>query len=129
MSIQELGHLPITALPDFDIQPGKPSNECISIKLPRTNLDQQDLIDQWRVAINQGETLTVEGSYLWDLALLLEGCTSEHEYRADWDNHNHDVVRLSKSLIYILRHLLGVKFYSEGFVSLPHLTTMQKSVG
>ena len=39
MSIQERGNLPITAFPDFDLQPGKPSNECLSIKLPRTNLD------------------------------------------------------------------------------------------
>ena len=86
------------------------------MKIPRTNLAQQSLIDQRRLAINSGGALTVGGSYLWDLALLWEGCTSEHEYRADWDSHNHKVVRLSKSLIYILRHSLGAKFDSEGFV-------------
>ena len=84
MSIQERGHLPSTALPDFDIQLGKPSDECLSIKLQRTNLDQEDLLDKRRVDIKQGGTLTVGGSYLWDLALLLEGCTSENEYSVDW---------------------------------------------
>ena len=83
MPIQESGHIPITALPDFDLQPGKPSDECLSIKLPRTNLDHQDLLDQRRLAINKGETLTVEGSCLWGTALLLEGCYSENEYHVD----------------------------------------------
>ena len=70
MFLQERGHIPITALPDFDIQPGKPSDERLSIKLPRTNFDQQYLIDQRRDAVNKGGTLTVGGSYLWDLALI-----------------------------------------------------------
>ena len=73
MPIQERGHLPSTALPDLDLQPGKPSNECLPIKLPRTNLHQQDLFNQRRIATKQGGALTVQGSYLWDLALLLEG--------------------------------------------------------
>ena len=69
--MQECGDLPTTALPDFDLQPGKPRNECLCIKLPRTNSDQQDLLDQRRGAIKHGGTLTVEGSYLWDIALLV----------------------------------------------------------
>ena len=113
MSIQ----VPITALPEFDLQLGKPSCQCLFIKRPRTNLDHQDLIDKRRLAIKSGRTLTVEGSYLWGLALLLEGRTSENEYSDVWDNHNHDVVRLSKSLIYLLRHSPDVKFDAEGFVS------------
>jgi len=70
MSIPECETLPITTLPDFDIKPGKPRDKCLSIKLPRTNLDHQDLLDKRRLAIKSGGTLTVEGSYIWDLALL-----------------------------------------------------------
>ena len=117
MSAQERETLPITALPDFDLQPGKPRYQCLSIKIPRINLDHQDLLDQRRLAIKSGGTLTDEGSYIWDLALLVEGCTSENEYSVDWDNHSRDVVRLSKSLIYLRRHSPDVKFDSEGFVS------------
>ena len=58
-------------------------------------------------------------------ALLLEGCASEHEYRVDGDNHHHDVVRLSKNVIYILRTSPEAKFDSERFASLPHLMTMK----
>ena len=62
MSLQERGDLPTTALPDFDLQPGKPRNECLSIRLPRCNLDQQDRLDHRRGDIKHGGTLTVEGS-------------------------------------------------------------------
>ena len=44
MSTQE--RVPITALPDLALQPGKPRGQCLSIKLPRANLDHQDLHDQ-----------------------------------------------------------------------------------
>ena len=49
----------------------------MSVKLPRTNIDHQDLLAQRRVAVKQAGTLTLGGAYLWDLALLLEGLSSE----------------------------------------------------
>ena len=57
MSIKECSNLPSTALPTFDIQPGEPSDLCVAIKLPRTYLDQEDIITHRRVAIQQGGTL------------------------------------------------------------------------
>ena len=69
MSLQERGDIPITALQYVYLHPGKPRNECLSTKLPRANLDQQDLLDQIRGAIEHGETLTAEGTYLWDICI------------------------------------------------------------
>ena len=40
MSIKERNNIPSTALPAFDLQPGEPSDLCVSIKLPRTYLEQ-----------------------------------------------------------------------------------------
>ena len=73
MSIKERNNLPSTALPAFGLQPGEPSDLCVSIKLPRTILDQEDILTYSRVAIKQGGTLSVSRAYLWDLALWLEG--------------------------------------------------------
>ena len=61
-----------TTLPDLELQPGIPDS-FISVKLPRTNIDYEDILVHRRVAIKQGGTLTLGGAYLWDLALLLEG--------------------------------------------------------
>ncbi len=72
MSIKERNNLPSTALPELDLQPGVPDT-FLSVKLPRTNLDDEDIIVHRRVAIKQGGTLSVGGAYLSDLALLLEG--------------------------------------------------------
>ena len=80
MSIKERNNVPSTALPACDLQLGEPSESCVSIKLPRANLDQEDILTHRRVVTKHGGTLTVSGAYLWDLALLLEGCTSENEY-------------------------------------------------
>ena len=126
MSIKERNNSPGTALPKLELQPGVPDG-FISVKLPRTNLDHQDPLVQRRIAGKSGGRLTVEWSYLWDLALLLGGCTSENEYSVDWDSLNLDVVRLSKSLVYLLRHSLDVKFDLEGFVSLSHLVNDENS--
>ena len=78
-------------------------------------LDQEDLITHRRVAIKQGGTLTVSGAYLRDLALLLEGCTSENEYNIPWSDPSYDVAKLSKTLTYYLRHSPLVTYDSEGF--------------
>ena len=97
MSIKERNNIPSTALPTLDLQPGEPSNLCDSSELPRTNLGEEDLLTHRRVAIKQGGTLSVAGAYLWDLALLLDGCTSENEYRVPWSDQPHDVVKLSRA--------------------------------
>ena len=81
MTIKERSNLPSTACPSFELQLGEPSELCVSIKLPRTNLDKEDLLTHHRVVVNQGGILSVSGQYLWDLALLLEDCTSDNEYR------------------------------------------------
>ena len=78
MTVQERNALVSTSLPDLELQPGSPSG-FISVKLPRTNIDHQDLLVQRRVAIKQGGALTLGGAYLWDLALLLEGLSAENE--------------------------------------------------
>ena len=68
MSTQERSNMSSTALPDFDLQPGVPDG-FISLKLPRTKLDIDELFTHRRVAIQKGGTLTAGGAYLWDLAL------------------------------------------------------------
>ena len=79
-----------------------------------------------RVASKQGGKFTVGGSYLWDVALLLEGCTSENEIRVDWDYHSNSVVNMSKTIVYFLRHSSEVTYDSEGFVCLSELMTVNK---
>ena len=69
MSIRERSNLSSTTLPDFELRPGLPDG-FISVKLPRTNLDYEELFVHRRVAFRKGGTLTVGGAYLWDLALL-----------------------------------------------------------
>ena len=71
MSMHERSNMPSTAPPDFELQLGLPDG-FISVKLPRTNLDLDELFTHRRVAIQKGGTLTVGRAYLWDLALLLE---------------------------------------------------------
>ena len=60
------------------MKPGIPDS-FISVKLPRTNIDDEDIPVHRRVAIKQGGTLTLGGAYLWDIALLLEGLAAENE--------------------------------------------------
>jgi hypothetical protein len=55
MTVQERNALINTSLPDLELQPGSPSGN-ISVKLPRTNIDHQDLLVQRHVAIKQGGT-------------------------------------------------------------------------
>ena len=62
MSIKELGVLPSTALLAYGLQTGEPENLCVSVKLPRTNLDQEVIFTHRRVAIRQGGTLPVSGA-------------------------------------------------------------------
>ena len=97
-----------TALPDLELQPGKPDS-FISVKLPRTKIDYEDILVHCRVAIKQGGTLTLGGAYLWDLALLLEGLAAENEAPANWQDHSEVVVRMSKNLSYFLRHSAEVR--------------------
>ena len=78
MTVQERNALISTSLPDLELQPGNPDS-FISVKLPRTNIDHDDILAQRCVAIKQGGTLTLGGAYLWDLALLLEGLSAENE--------------------------------------------------
>ena len=66
-----------TSLLELELQPGSPGG-FIPLKLPRTNIDHQDLLVQRRVAVKQGGTLTLGGPYFWDLALLLEGLSAEN---------------------------------------------------
>ena len=108
-----------TSLPDLELQLGSPGG-FISVKLPRTNIDHQDLLVQRRVAFC--------GAYLWDLALLLEGLSAENETPVNWDNHADVVVRMSKNLSYVLRHSAEVRCDSEGFVRLLKLMNARHSV-
>ena len=99
MTVQERNALISTSLPDLELQLGSP-NRFISVKLPRTNIDHQDLLVQRRVVVKQGGTLTLGGAYLWDLALLLEGLSTENEIPVNWDNQSDVVVRMSRNLSY-----------------------------
>ena len=82
MSIRERSSLSSTALPGFEVQPGLPDG-FVSGKLPRTNLDYEELVVHRRLASKKGGALTVGGAYLWDLALRLEGCTSENDWTSE----------------------------------------------
>ena len=93
---------------------------CLS-SLPRTNLDHEDLLTHYRVALRQGGTLPAVGQYLWDLALVLEGCASENEYRSQWSNHGIEAAKMSKTLSDVLRHSPTVTYDSEGFVRISDI--------
>ena len=84
-------------------------------------MDKEDLLAHYRVAVNQGGTSSVSGQYLWGLALVLEGCTSENEYRIRWSNHDHQAVKFNKTLAYYLRHSPTVTYGSEGFGSMSQI--------
>ena len=79
MTAQERNALISTSLPDLELQPGNPDSS-ISVKLPRTSIDHDDILAQHRGAIKRGGTLTLGGAYLWDLALLLEGLSAEMKH-------------------------------------------------
>ena len=101
----------------------------ISVKLPRTNLDIDELFAQRRVAVQKkGGTLTAGGAYLWDLALLLEGCAGEIEGQVNWNDHSNVVVRMSKNLSYALRHSAEMRYDSECFVRMSELMNVKNSI-
>ena len=64
--------------PHFELQPGIPADRCLSIHLPRTDLDKQGLIQARRKATICGTMISVVQQYLWDTAELLEGCATGH---------------------------------------------------
>ena len=107
------------------------NRDCLtvfSVKLPRTNLEYEELFVHSRVAIQRGGTLTVGGAYLWDLALRLEGLSAENEPPVNWQDHSDVVVRMSKNLSYFLWHSAEVRYDSKGFVSLSELTRAKHSI-
>jgi hypothetical protein len=55
-------------------------------------------------------------------------CTSENEYRVDWEDHSHSVARMSKTIVYFLRHASEVRYVSECFVRLSELMTIKNSL-
>ncbi len=59
------------------------------------------------------------------LALLLEGCALENETLADWDEHSHSVVHMSKTMVYFLRHSSEVTYDSECCVRLSELMNVK----
>ena len=63
MTVQERNALISTSLPDLELQPGNPDSFS-SVKLPRTNIDHDDILAQRRVAIKNGGTLTLGGAYI-----------------------------------------------------------------
>ena len=63
--------------PDFELQSGIPPDRCISVHLPRTNLDKQGLLKARRTATISGTMLSVVHQYLWDTAKMVEGCHTE----------------------------------------------------
>ena len=127
MAVQERNALISTALPDLELQPGIP-NSFISVKLPRTNIDYEDILVHRRAAIKQGgplTPLTLGGAYLWDLALLLEGLAAENGAPVNWQNQSEVVVRMSTNLSYFLRHSTEVRYDSEGLVRLSGLMSVK----
>ena len=130
MTVQERNSLINTSLPDLELQPGIPDS-FISVKLPRTNIDHEDILVHRRVAIKQGGTLTLGGAYLWDLVLLLEGLSAESEAPVNWQNQSDVVVRMSKRFLFFkkkLRHSAEVRYDSEGFVRLSELMSASHSI-
>ena len=86
-----------TTLPDLELQPGVPEG-FMSVTLPHTNLDLDELFTHRRVAIQKkGGTLTVSGAYLWDVALILEGGSGENEGPVNWADHSTVAVRMNKT--------------------------------
>ena len=63
MTIKLQATLPSTGCPSFELKLGEPSDLCVSIKLPRTTLDKDDLLTHHRVVVMQGGTLSVSESY------------------------------------------------------------------
>ena len=72
MTVKERNAFTGTAFPELDLQLRVP-DRFISVKLPRTNIDSEDMLVHRRVAMRQGGALTLGGAYIWELALLLEG--------------------------------------------------------
>ena len=73
--MQDRGNWPRVAQvvgPHFELQPGNPLERCLSIHLPRTNLDKEELLKVHKVAVQCGAMLTVVYTYRWDLARLIE---------------------------------------------------------
>ena len=64
--------------PEFVLQLGQPPEECVSVHLPATNVDREELLTAHRTALKFGGMLTVSHPYLWDLAMMLERCVSDN---------------------------------------------------
>ena len=64
MTVQERNALISTSLLDLELQHGI-LDSFISVKLPRTNIEHEDILVHRRVGSKQGGTLTLGGDYLW----------------------------------------------------------------
>ena len=88
----------------FELQRGIPADGCLSIHLPRTDLDKQGMFQARRKATICGNMLSVGQQYLWGAAELLEGCQADNVDIFDWNNQSHPVVKFSLVLAIICRH-------------------------
>ena len=90
--------------PHFELQPGPPSSRCVSIHLPRANLDKEELFKAHNTDKINGGMLTVIHQYLWDMALMIERCLTDTVDIIDWAEHRLPNVELSRTLSSICRH-------------------------
>ena len=84
--------------PQFRLQPGIPSDSCISVRSPGTNVDKQGLFKALKTATICGNMLSVIQQYLWDTTELVEGCQTENVDIVDWNKQSHPVVKFSRML-------------------------------
>ena len=69
------------------MQLGNPPERWLPTHSPRTNLDKEELLHSNKVALHRGAMLTVTYQYLWDIALVIDGCNVNNMDKINWDDH------------------------------------------
>ena len=104
--------------PHFELQPEIPSDTCLSVHLPRTNLDKQGLIEARKKTTIRGKMLSGPQQYLWDTTEFTEGCQTKTVDIVDWTNQNHPVAKFSRMLSSICRHDNDLHWDNRSFASM-----------
>ena len=105
----------------FELQLVVPLDWFVFIRLHRTNLDREELLEFYKVALKRGALLTGTYQYVWALALLIEGRSTEHTDNIDFDDERLPAGRLSRSLTAICRHNKSFKPNTGRYISMEDI--------